>query len=254
MVAPGGAQAAVSLCEGGSLGIGPHPYDVESGWSWTGPGNFTSSAREISFTDIKPAQSGTYNVTFTDANNCNNSLSIPLTVHAKPAITITSPLDNSVITANPADIDIEVSVTGNNISNMQFLNGTTLLGQDAAAPYSFSWNNVANGSYSILVRATDANNCNNSESVSFTVNNVITSLEEGEYGDKSICYPNPFHHQFTIRPGAELEFAIMDVMGNVKEQGIARSQIQVGESLVPGIYFLKVNVNSKENMIKIIKE
>ncbi|GAL85977.1 mannan endo-1,4-beta-mannosidase [Sporocytophaga myxococcoides] len=247
------AQGEATLCEGGSLGIGPHPYDVSTGWSWTGPGGFTSSLREITFTDIKPAQSGTYNVSYTDANSCRSSLSIPVTVQAKPTIIFTLPSDNSVITTNPADIDIEVSVTGNNINNVQFLNGTTLLGQDASAPYRFIWINVANGSYSITARATDANNCNNSETVSFTVNNVITSLEEGGYSNKSICYPNPFHHRFTISPGAEIEFAIMDVMGNVKEQGIASSKVQVGESLIPGIYFLKI-INSEENMIKIIKE
>lgn len=249
-----GAQGSATLCEGGSLAIGPHPYDVSTGWSWTGPGNYTSSVREISFTDIKPSQSGTYKVSYKDVNSCSNSLAIPVTVQAKPTITFTSPSDNSVITSNPADILIEVSVSGNNISNVQFLNGANLLGQDITIPYNFNWNNVDNGSYSIIAKATDANNCSNLNSINVTVNNVITSLEEIENTDKTLCYPNPFHHQLTISPNSEFEFTIMDLMGNIQEQGKATQQVHTGESLSAGVYFLKVSLNSEEKVLKIIKE
>ncbi|WP_081671042.1 cellulase family glycosylhydrolase [Sporocytophaga myxococcoides] len=248
------AQGSATLCEGGSLTIGPHPYDVSVGWSWTGPDNFTSSVREISFKDIKPAQSGTYKVSYSDANNCSNSLSIPVTVQEKPAITFTSPSDNSVITSNPADILIEVSVSGNNISNVQFMNGVNLLGQDATVPYNFNWKNVDNGSYTITAKAIDAINCSNSKSINVTVNNVITSLKGPSDIDRTLCYPNPFHHQLVISPYAELEFIIMDAIGNIQERGITTHEFHVGESLPAGIYFLKVNNNMEEKVINIIKE
>jgi len=249
-----GSQASVTLCEGGSLAIGPHPYDVSTGWSWIGPGNFISSVREISFTDIKTTQSGTYKVSYADANNCTNTLAIPVTVQAKPAITFISPSNNAVITSNPADIVIEVSVTGNSISNVQFLNGAKVLGQDITAPYVFNWNNVDIGNYSIIAKATDANNCSNSESISVTVNNVITSLDGVESIDKTLCFPNPFHHQLTISPKAELEFTIMDLSGNIHEKGITTKEINVGKSLPTGVYFLKLSVNSEDRVLKIIKE
>jgi hypothetical protein len=53
-----------------------------------------------------------------------------------------------VITAVASDSD-------GTVSNVQFYNGTTLLGSDATAPYSFTWANVAGGTYTITAKATD---------------------------------------------------------------------------------------------------
>jgi RHS repeat-associated protein len=41
------------------------------------------------------------------------------------------------------------------IANVAFYRGSTLIGNDSTAPYSFSWSNVAAGTYSITSRATD---------------------------------------------------------------------------------------------------
>ena len=42
-----------------------------------------------------------------------------------------------------------VTANGHSITQVQFYNGATLLGTVAAAPYSFSWNNVSAGTYSL---------------------------------------------------------------------------------------------------------
>ena len=41
------------------------------------------------------------------------------------------------------------------MTKVEFRDGTTVLGQDTAAPYSFTWRNVASGSHVLTVRATD---------------------------------------------------------------------------------------------------
>ncbi|RPD48559.1 glycosyl hydrolase family protein [Hymenobacter sediminis] len=72
-----------------------------------------------------------------------------------PTVALTSPTATSfsapatiTLTANAADTD-------GSISKVEFYQGTTLLGSDATAPYSFTWSNVAAGSYSLTAKAYD---------------------------------------------------------------------------------------------------
>ncbi|HKS37832.1 MAG TPA: Ig-like domain-containing protein, partial [Verrucomicrobiae bacterium] len=45
--------------------------------------------------------------------------------------------------------------TDGTIAKVEFLHGTTLIGQDTTAPYSLPWNNVGAGHYALTARATD---------------------------------------------------------------------------------------------------
>ncbi|MEW6301933.1 MAG: Ig-like domain-containing protein [Verrucomicrobiota bacterium] len=71
-----------------------------------------------------------------------------------PTIALTAPASGASYTA-PAMINLAASVNanGNTINKVQFYQGTTLLGEDTAAPYTFAWNNVGAGSYSLSARA-----------------------------------------------------------------------------------------------------
>lgn len=71
-----------------------------------------------------------------------------------PSIGLTSPANGSAFTA-PATISLAADVTANShtIDQVQFFNGVTLLGGDTNAPYSFSWTNVAAGSYALSAQA-----------------------------------------------------------------------------------------------------
>ncbi|MGN6647003.1 MAG: Ig-like domain-containing protein [Cytophaga sp.] len=73
-----------------------------------------------------------------------------------PTTNITVPANNTAYTA-PASVIINASAadTDGTIASVDFYNGTTLIGTDAAAPYSFTWANVPAGTYSITTRATD---------------------------------------------------------------------------------------------------
>ncbi|HEU4510624.1 MAG TPA: Ig-like domain-containing protein [Pyrinomonadaceae bacterium] len=76
-----------------------------------------------------------------------------------PAVSITSPTNNSVFTT-PVNITISATAsdTDGTINKVEFFQGATLLNTDTVAPYSFTWNNVAVGSYSLTAKATDNNN------------------------------------------------------------------------------------------------
>lgn len=76
---------------------------------------------------------------------------------AAPTVSITGPASNTVVTA-PANVTINAtaSVSGATITKVEFFNGTTLIGTDTTSPYSFAWNNVAAGTYSLKAKATDS--------------------------------------------------------------------------------------------------
>jgi hypothetical protein len=67
-----------------------------------------------------------------------------------PTLALTWPTNCAVYMA-PATINFAASVVpnGHTIRQVQFYDGVTLLGAVISAPYSFSWNNVGGGSYSL---------------------------------------------------------------------------------------------------------
>jgi Big-like domain-containing protein len=93
-----------------------------------------------------------------------------------PTVNITSPSNNAVFTA-PANIAIAASASDadGTISKVEFYQGTTLLNTDTVAPFSFAWNNVPAGTYSLTAKATDNNNAvTTSILISVTVNPACT--------------------------------------------------------------------------------
>lgn len=87
-----------------------------------------------------------------------------------PVVSITNPDDGESFTA-PASIDIaaEASVSTGSIAKVEFYNGTAKLGEDASAPYAYTWTNVSGGNYTITAKAIDNNGATATASVSVTV-------------------------------------------------------------------------------------
>lgn len=87
-----------------------------------------------------------------------------------PVVNITSPAPGETFTA-PATIAIaaNASVAEGTITKVEFYNGTTKLGEDPASPYSFTWNNVAAGDYTLRVTATNDSGQASTTSVSVRV-------------------------------------------------------------------------------------
>jgi hypothetical protein len=73
-----------------------------------------------------------------------------------PVVELTGP-PNGTIAASPANIVLQATATDldGNVTKVSFFSGATLLGEDLTAPYSFAWNNVSAGSYTIIAKATD---------------------------------------------------------------------------------------------------
>jgi uncharacterized protein (DUF608 family) len=83
-------------------------------------------------------------------------INIVATGDAPPTVSITSPANGATFTA-PASVTINAAAADSDgtVSKVDFYRGTTLLGTDTSSPYSYSWTNVAAGSYILTAKATD---------------------------------------------------------------------------------------------------
>lgn len=77
-------------------------------------------------------------------------------VNQPPTVGLTAPTAGQTFTA-PATVAIAANAadTDGTVAKVDFYQGATLLGTDTSSPYTYSWQNVAAGSYSITAKATD---------------------------------------------------------------------------------------------------
>jgi len=106
-----------------------------------------------------------------------------------PTVNLTAPANNSTFNA-PATLSIAANAADadGSITRVEFFNGSTSLGVDATAPYTFSWTNVAAGTYTITARATDnAGAVTTSGAVTVIVNTV--TVPQSPYGGAAQSIP-----------------------------------------------------------------
>ncbi len=100
---------------------------------------------------------GNYNLTarlvFDSTNSITSSVVTVAVTNVLPVVAMTAPANGAVYPA-PAAISLAAIVTanGHTITEVQFYNGTTMLGGDTSAPYSLNWSNVSAGNYSLTAR------------------------------------------------------------------------------------------------------
>ena len=142
---------------------------------------------------------GTYTLRAIATDNLglvSTAASVTVTVsnpNQAPVVAITSPANNATFTA-PASITINADASDDgSITAVDFYNGTTLLGTDATSPYSFTWSNVAAGTYTINVKATDNLGSNSNASITVTVttppSNVVTVYKDCNYSSTGYAIP-----------------------------------------------------------------
>ncbi|GCF07541.1 glycoside hydrolase family 48 protein [Dictyobacter arantiisoli] len=164
----GGFTASVNITNTGTaaingwtLGFGfPGDQKVTQGWS----ANWSQTGANVSATNLSwnstIGANQTINVGFNGAYVNNNTAPTAFTLNYAscnqnpPTVSITSPATGASYAA-PANIPIQVTATDANatISRVEFYSGTSLLGAVTTAPYTYSYNNVAAGTYSLTAKA-----------------------------------------------------------------------------------------------------
>lgn len=127
-------------------------YDgtVKIGEDLTGPYSFSWNT----------ALAGTHNLiarAIDDGGALRSSTPVTITVtNDLPVVVLTSPANNATF---PAGSNIVLAATATDtdgtIVKVEFLRGTTVIGEALTAPYTITWNNVPVGMYNLTARATD---------------------------------------------------------------------------------------------------
>jgi hypothetical protein len=137
---------------------------VSQGWSatWTQSGQ-NVTAVGLDWNRNLPTGASTsigFNGAYTGSNPKPTTFTINGTTcggtNQLPAVALTSPTAGQTFTA-PATVPMAATASDpdGTIAKVDFYQGSTLVGTDTSSPYSYSWTNVAAGSYSITARATD---------------------------------------------------------------------------------------------------
>ena len=108
------------------------------------------------------AAAGTYTLTARatdDLGAVTTSAAVHITVNpganTPPSVSITAPTAGASFPA-PANITINADASDDgSVAKVEFFNGGALLGSDTTSPYSFAWNNVPGGNYTLTAKATD---------------------------------------------------------------------------------------------------
>jgi hypothetical protein len=118
---------------------------------------YTQGAASGTFTPTAPATIGTYEFRYL-LNDGYNSATVSniVVVDVPPSISITSPTNNASFNALASiNINVAASDSDGSVARVEFFQGSAKLGESTTSPFSFTWANVAPGSYSLTAKATN---------------------------------------------------------------------------------------------------
>ncbi|MBN2259496.1 MAG: T9SS type A sorting domain-containing protein, partial [Clostridiales bacterium] len=189
-----------------------------------------------------------------------NKMDVFIRNNIPPIVTIDSPSNGTEFIA-PATINIAANASDadGSISKVEFFNGILKLGEMTSTPWSFAWDNVPEGEYSLTAVATDnLGQSSTSRSVS-----IIIRSENVEINSIFTLYPNPNNGIFTIDFSQSLNtiydrhLTIASVDGKViyneiilKDELIKKINLTYIDS---GIYIVKITASNMFQTCRFIK-
>ncbi|MFT6844882.1 MAG: hypothetical protein ACJAUV_001070, partial [Flavobacteriales bacterium] len=202
-------------CEGDDVSIAATNYSVNLMWN-------TSE----STVGISPTTTGSYFVSYTDANNC--------VVQSDSLYLLFSPAPQQpVITL----VNGQFQIPNNNEHYQWFLDDVLIaegIGLDTLTP-------AVNGDYHVV--AISAEDCSSMPSDAYLLEDV--SISEASPSDSQVTfYPNPTKHTLFIESTSISSISLMNMNGKlVFETGIQKGENKLKLDLPKGIYFIKIGSN-----------
>ncbi|HVF51360.1 MAG TPA: Ig-like domain-containing protein [Pyrinomonadaceae bacterium] len=116
----------------------------------------TTAPYSYTWSDVS---AGSYSLTAVATDNAGAtgaSSAVSIIVNAPPTVSVTSPTNGKTFAA-PTNVTVAANVmdSDGSISKVEFFRGSTKLGEDTSAPYSYTLSNVSAGSYALTALATD---------------------------------------------------------------------------------------------------
>ena len=182
------------------------------------------------------ANNNTATVTLTNAAGCDSVVTLDLTI-----ITV----DTSVTNASPI---LTSNATG---ATYQWLDCATMNVIPAETNQAFTV--TANGNYAVEITV---GSCVDTSACILV---MITGIDENIFGETISIYPNPTSGVATINLGTikEATITILNITGkelyNINQ--VNESQVEVSLSdYSKGIYFIKIQSNNQQKVVKLIKQ
>jgi len=153
-------------------------------------------------------------------------------VNSPPVINLSSPTKSTGYTA-PATITINATTSDpdGSVVKVEFYNGTTRLGERTSAPWSFTWKDVKEGTYSITAAATDNSN---SRTVSAPVDVVVEKAAAAVNLVPSVAISTPSDNLYFEAPAEiTLSSVASDPDGIVAKVEYSINGEKIGESITP---------------------
>ena len=171
-----------------------------------------------------------------------------------PVVTITSPANGSVLSA-PASFTLAATASETNgvITNVEFLQGATVLGNVAAAPYSVPITSLPAGNFTFTAIASDTNGmtATNSVSIQVVAGNVIFLSGNLNFG--VVAVGSPASATLTISNGGGTTMTVSNIVypagfsgpfsGTVGAAGSQAVTVTFSPT-APGFYSGAITVNS----------
>ncbi len=217
--------------------------------SGSGPYSYNWSSGGTSETETGLA-AGSYSVTITDANGCEEILTVDL------------------IATCPSSLGLSASATDESIQGAS--DGTASASTSAGAiPFSYEWNNgetgntiinLAPGTYTVTV--TDNNGCQEVNSVTVNQGSPPVSIDEIDIVGSLALAPNPtkgisyLDIRFTqaIPLKVDLVSLVGQVLSSYEFDNTSGENIRLDISDVPsGIYFIRLNIDGQIHTERLVK-
>jgi xyloglucan-specific exo-beta-1,4-glucanase len=268
-----------SLTAGGTVKFGPQPTTGGS-WTWSGPNSFSSTAREITISNVQSAQTGNYIATYTNANGCKSTQTFTIT------FTSSSIVVRAHGTAGTETIDLRVNnvtvatwtlttayqsytASGSGAVSVYFTNdasgrdvqidyvtigGTTYQAENQVTNTGVWMNSTCGGTKSEWL------NCNGYISFSTAGRSTIEEvLVDNTQLSQIFASPNPVTNQVTIQLSSELKDAHLSLVNTsgavvLKEKAMGLSHTLDMSAMPSGLYIIRAVNNANHHTIKIIKE
>jgi uncharacterized repeat protein (TIGR02059 family) len=163
-------------------------------------------------------------------NNCIQPANQP------PVVNISSPTKSSSF-ISPATITIDATASDpdGKIIKVEYYNGTVKIGESAASPWSFTWKEVQEGTYSLTAAATDNSNARTySGSVTVIVEKAAPAINQLP----SVVIASPMNNgSFEVPAIITLTASASDTDGSIVKVEYYNGQKKIGESLTPPYIF-----------------
>jgi type IV secretory pathway VirJ component len=156
-------------------------------------GTLSGTAPSVTYTpNANYTGSDSFTFKANDGKADSNTATVSITVNAvNVTCLITSPTSGATFIA-PATVTINANASDSDgtVAKVEFYQGATKLGEDTTSPYSYTWNSVAAGTYSLTVKATDNSGASTtSVAVSITVNSGANNAPT--IATAAFANPNP---------------------------------------------------------------